>query len=181
MIAKKLLDHDARISKRLRVAEKPGLLRTFAMLLAHSGDSWFWIMGILVVWFSTSPYWKSRAQIMGISVLVTAVLVLVIKFTVKRRRPEGDWGNIYRSTDPHSFPSGHSARSFMLAVLAAGLGPAWFAILLLVWAPLVGLARVAMGVHYVSDVIAGALIGIFMGWLNYHLIPAALSFLPVLL
>ena len=177
MSIRKLLDKDARISKRLQVAENPGLLRVIAMLFAHSGDSWFWVMGIVLVWFLTSPYWKSRALIFGISVLITAVLVLTIKFTVKRRRPEGNWGEIYRSTDPHSFPSGHAARSFMLAVLAIGLGPAWFALILVIWAPLVCLARVAMGVHYLSDVIAGALIGIFMGWVNFNLIPVVIGYL----
>jgi undecaprenyl-diphosphatase len=180
MSLRKLLDEDARISKRLRVAENPGLLRSFAMVFAHSGDSWFWVMGIVLVWFSTDSYWKSLAQIFGISVVITAVLVLTIKFTVKRRRPEGDWGEIYRSTDPHSFPSGHAARSFMLAVLAIGLGPAWFAILLVIWAPLVGVARVAMGVHYLSDVIAGALIGVCMGWINLNLIPAVMGYLAAL-
>jgi undecaprenyl-diphosphatase len=150
------------------------------MLFAHSGDSWFWAVGILLVWFLSNPSWKSRALIFGVSVVITALLVLTIKFTVKRRRPEGDWGDIYRATDPHSFPSGHAARSFMLAVLAIGLGPTWFAIILLIWAPLVGLARVAMGVHYVSDVIVGAFIGIFMGWLNYNLIPAVISLLGAL-
>jgi undecaprenyl-diphosphatase len=180
MSLRKLLDKDANISNRLRVAENPGLLRAFAMLLAHSGDSWFWAMGIILVWFSTNPYWKSRALIFGISVVITAVLVLTIKFTVKRRRPEGNWGEIYRSTDPHSFPSGHAARSFMLAILAIGLGPTWFAIILVIWAPLVGLARVAMGVHYLSDIIAGALIGVFMGWMNYNLIPVAMDCLATL-
>jgi undecaprenyl-diphosphatase len=181
MSLRKLLDEDARISNYLRVAENPGLLRAVAMLFAHSGDSWFWALGILLVWFSTDPYWKSLALVFGISVVITAVLVLTIKFTVKRRRPEGDWGEIYRSTDPHSFPSGHAARSFMLSVLAIGLGPAWFAIILVIWAPLVGLARVAMGVHYVSDVIAGALIGVLMGWINLNLIPVLMDYLPTLL
>jgi undecaprenyl-diphosphatase len=51
----------------------------------------------------------------------------------------------------------------MLAVMAAGLGPPWFAALLLIWAPLVTLARVAMGVHYLSDVLAGALFGLLLG------------------
>jgi undecaprenyl-diphosphatase len=51
----------------------------------------------------------------------------------------------------------------MLAVVAVGLGPAWFGILLLTWAPLVILARVAMGVHYLSDVLAGALLGVAIG------------------
>jgi len=181
MNIKRLLDSDARFSARLRIAEVPGVTRTIAMFFAHSGDSWFWIAGITLVWFTTKPYWKYRALLMGISVVITAILVLVIKFTVKRRRPEGEWGEIYRSTDPHSFPSGHATRSFMLAVMAICLGPTWFGLLLLVWAPLVGLARVAMGVHYLSDVVVGAFIGILMGWVNYHLIPEVLEYLASIL
>jgi undecaprenyl-diphosphatase len=94
---------------------------------------------------------------------VTAVVVMAIKFTVRRSRPEGEWGRIYRSTDPHSFPSGHAARAAMLAVLGLGLGPAWLGIALLIWAPLVGLARVVLGVHYPSDVAAGMVLGAVMG------------------
>jgi membrane-associated phospholipid phosphatase len=51
----------------------------------------------------------------------------------------------------------------MLATLAVGLGPAWFGAVLVLWAPLVSLARVAMGVHYFSDVVAGVGVGVFMG------------------
>ena len=47
--------------------------------------------------------------------------------------------------------------------MALGLGPLWFAVSLLLWAPLVSLARVATGVHYISDVAAGLLIGLLMG------------------
>lgn len=161
----KILTWDANISTRLRVAEKPGWLRRFAKLLAHSGDSWFWILGLVIVGWLGTPYWRWRMITFGIGVLVTAVLVLIVKFTVRRRRPEGDWGDIYRSTDPHSFPSGHAARAFLLATMAVAFGPAWFAIILVIWAPLVALARVAMGVHYFSDVFVGALFGIFMGWI----------------
>jgi undecaprenyl-diphosphatase len=97
----------------------------------------------------------------GISVL--AALVMGLKFIIRRRRPEGDWGGIYRNTDPHSFPSGHAARAFLIAVAATGLGPASVALALWIWAPLVALARVAMGVHYVSDIVAGFIVGILMG------------------
>lgn len=173
----KLLEADARLSSRLRVAENPGLLRTIAMFFAHSGDSWFWLVSLVLVWVSGNSFWKSRAFILVLSILVTAVLVLVIKFTVKRRRPEGEWGRIYRSTDPHSFPSGHAVRSFLLATMALGLGPPWFAIILIIWAPIVGLARVSMGVHYLSDVVVGALIGIVMGWVNYNFIPILVNYL----
>jgi undecaprenyl-diphosphatase len=101
-------------------------------------------------------------------VLIAAALVLAIKFTVRRGRPEGEWGSIYRSTDPHSFPSGHATRVFLIAVMITAFGPGWLAILLVLWAPLVGLARVAMGVHYLSDVLAGALLGILFGALGAY-------------
>ena len=100
---------------------------------------------------------------MLLSIIGLAVIVLAIKFTIRRRRPEGEWGGMYRSTDPHSFPSGHAARAILIAVLAIGLGPGWLAILLCVWAPLVALARVAMGLHYLSDIAAGAVLGAIAG------------------
>jgi len=158
-----LLKLDARLSARLRVAERPGLLRTISAFLAHSGDSWFWALGLGLLLWQGGSLWRWRASGALLSVLVTALLVMVLKFTIRRRRPEGEWGAIYRSTDPHSFPSGHAARALMLAVLFVFLGPGWFAGILLVWAPLVALARVAMGVHFLSDVVAGGLLGIILG------------------
>jgi len=159
-----ILEFDARLSNQLRVAERPGLLRSIAVFFAHSGDSWFWAIALILLWFLTDdPFWKKWAVTLsgGISVLV--VIVMSLKFTIRRRRPEGVWGGIYRNTDPHSFPSGHAARAFLIAVLAAGLGPAWLGIILWVWAPLVALARVAMGVHYASDIVAGMFLGMLVG------------------
>ncbi len=46
-----------------------------------------------------------------------AVIVLAIKFSIRRRRPEGEWGAMYRKTDPHSFPSGHATLVFGAAVV----------------------------------------------------------------
>lgn len=160
---KNILEFDARLSARMRVAETPGLLRAIATFFAHSGDSWFCLTALGVVFFLTSGFWKWLAVVLGIAITITAVLVLVIKFTVRRQRPQGEWGDIYRNTDPHSFPSGHATRAFMLASMAVGLGPGWFGLALAIWAPLVALARVAMGVHYVSDVLVGMILGILMG------------------
>lgn len=168
---RKLLEFDALHSKRMCIAGRPGPLRNLAILLAHSGDSWFWLAGLALVLLLGTDYWRDRAVIMGAGVLVTATLVLAIKFTVRRQRPEGQWGNIYRNTDPHSFPSGHAARAVMLAVVAAGLGPTWFGLSLLIWAPFVPLARVAMGVHYLSDILAGALFGLAAGLIVLRVFP----------
>ncbi|UCH58343.1 MAG: phosphatase PAP2 family protein [Anaerolineales bacterium] len=158
-----LLELDGRLSAQLSLAERPGPLRNIAAVLAHSGDSWFWFIGLGLVWIFGDQLWRQRVQVFLVGILITAVLVLVIKFSIKRRRPEGEWGRIYRSTDPHSFPSGHAARAMLLAMLAIGLGPAWLTWALVVWSPLVVLARVAMGVHYLSDVVAGGLLGILIG------------------
>lgn len=158
-----MIELDARISEQMRIAEKPGPLRTLAAVLAHSGDSWFWLAGLGLVWWLGSDYWKERAVILIVSILLTALIVLAVKFTVRRKRPEGEWGKFYRNTDPHSFPSGHAVRAVMLAVIMLGLGPIWLGLLLLIWAPLVGFARVAMGVHYLSDVLAGMFLGLLIG------------------
>jgi undecaprenyl-diphosphatase len=163
LASKRFFSWDAGLSTRLRIAEKPGVLRFIAMLLAHSGDSWFWLAGLGVIAAAGSAFWSIRALWMITSILVTAILVIVIKFSVRRKRPESDWGHIYRQTDPHSFPSGHATRAVMLATFALFIGPAWFALVLIIWAPLVALARVSMGVHYVSDVLAGAILGVIIG------------------
>ena len=161
----RIQDLDERFARSTQSQEQPGLVRALAIVLAHSGDSWFWILGLGLLWWFGDTYWKQLAVTMLIGILVTALVVMAIKFTVKRNRPQGEWGRIYRSTDPHSFPSGHAARSAMLAVLALGLGPLWLGLSMLVWAPLGGLARAIMGVHYPSDIIAGMALGVILGLL----------------
>lgn len=142
------------------------------MFLAHSGDSWFWGLGLgLLAWLGDS-FWRSWAVTALISIVALAAVVLLVKFTIRRPRPQSEWGSIYRATDPHSFPSGHAARAFLLAVLALGLGPSWLAFLLSAWAPLVALARVVMGVHYLSDVLVGSLMGITAGFIVLGVIGA---------
>lgn len=165
----RLLELDARLSAQLRVAERPGVLRSLAAILAHSGDSWFWWGGLLLLWWRGDAFWKPWALTVLVSIIALALIVLPIKFLIRRRRPEGEWGALYRTTDPHSFPSGHAARAILIAVLATGLGPAWLALLLWIWAPLVSLARVAMGVHYISDVAAGMFLGLIAGLIGLQI------------
>ncbi|MCU0488768.1 MAG: phosphatase PAP2 family protein [Anaerolineales bacterium] len=168
-LLQKLLQLDWKYSKKLKVAEKPGLLRNIARFLAHSGDSWYWLLGLAIVFLSGDNNWKQLAGFMAAGIFITALAVFAIKFSVRRQRPAGEWGAIYRKTDPHSFPSGHAARAAMLAVVALGIGPAWLGWILAAWAPLVILARVMMGVHYLSDVLVGAVLGVATGLLMLKL------------
>jgi undecaprenyl-diphosphatase len=160
---RRIQELDDRFAESSQAKDQSGFIRALAVVLAHSGDSWFWLIGLGLLWWLGTDYWKQLALVMIIGIGVTALIVLVIKFTVRRRRPQGEWGKIYRSTDPHSFPSGHAARSTMLAVIMLGLGPLWLGLFLLLWAPLVGMARIILGVHYPSDILAGMALGILMG------------------
>jgi len=153
---------DANASSSIRLSERHRLWRA-AVFLAHSGDSWLWMIALVMLWLFGQPDWRQRAALMALAVGVQALVIFAVKQLVRRERPRGEWGGIYRAIDPHSFPSGHATRAILLAVMAVGLGPPWFALLMFVWAPLVCVARVATGVHYLSDVAAGALIGLLMG------------------
>lgn len=176
---RKILEFDYRASSRLRLPDKRGVLRSLTVFFAHSGDSWFWLAALFLIWLLDRGEWHTRAALLTTGILGLAVLVLAIKFTVRRRRPAGEWGAIYRNTDPHSFPSGHAARAIFLAVLALGLGPLWFGILLLIWAPLVALARVALGVHYLSDIVVGVILGVLAGLGMLALCPWLIYTFPV--
>ncbi len=159
----RLLELDARASAKLNLAQRSGALRNLLRFLAHSGDSWFMIPVMGLIWLAGNDFWKWRMLVMFLAMCATALVAVGLKRLIGRRRPEGEWGLVYRSTDPHSFPSGHAARLTMLAVFSLGFGPAWFCALLFLWAPAVALARVAMGVHYLSDMAGGALLGILFG------------------
>jgi undecaprenyl-diphosphatase len=169
MNLRSVIEMDAHLSNQMRVAEKPGALRAIAVFFAHSGDSWFWLAALIILWFFSNSMWRRWEVVELVGIGGLAALVMGIKFLVRRKRPEGEWGGIYRNTDPHSFPSGHAARAFLIAVVASALAPAWLGILLWIWAPLVSIARVAMGVHYVSDVVAGAALGIVVAFIGLQI------------
>jgi len=168
---KLLLTWDKILSQRLQGVFSRGWLRNVAAFLARSGDSWFWVAGLMVLWFFAPVEQQPVLLSWLICVIVGAAIVMGIKFLIRRRRPEGGWGGIYRRTDPHSFPSGHAVRAFMLVGLGFLSMPLYVAIGLSVWAPLVALARVSMGVHYLSDVLAGALLGLVFAGIGALLLP----------
>jgi undecaprenyl-diphosphatase len=68
----------------------------------------------------------------------------------------------------------------MLAVLGLVLGPAWFGWLLVGWAPLVCIARVMTGVHFVSDILGGIALGLAMGAAMVVMAPLWMMVFPYL-
>ena len=133
--------------------------RYLALSLAHSGDGYLWFPGLaLAGWLAPEP-WNRTSRHALLVIAVVAVVVTALKYLVRRRRPKSPWGGLYRKTDPLSFPSGHAARGAALAVLAwQYLAPPW-PWLFTLWAGGLAWSRLAIGVHYPSDVLAGLLLG----------------------
>ena len=74
--------------------------------------------------------------------------------------------------DPHSFPSGHTSSAFVIATSLSLSYPRWYVIApSAVWASTMGLARVWHGVHYPSDVLVGAAVGVVSGAAVHLLLP----------
>jgi undecaprenyl-diphosphatase len=102
----------------------------------------------------------------------------LIKQTVKRPRPfqrlEG-LVNLIVPQDAFSFPSGHTAGAFVAATIVCGCCPAC-TIPAYLWASLVGFSRVYLRVHYPTDVLSGACLGIMSAWagpqIAHHVIAA---------
>lgn len=154
---------DNKLSQKIRLPESRTGLRRAAALFAHSADSWFWLAGLIPLYFFAPAPRKPLIIKLIIGTILTAAFVLTLKKTIQRPRPEGEWGQIYRSTDPHSFPSGHAARAIMLSTIILLSGQAWIGLAMVIWSLMVSLARIALGVHYLLDILIGLLIGIVFG------------------
>ncbi len=100
------------------------------------------------------------------AVLLTTSLVNVIKEIVRRARPCDalGWCSAIAIASPggYSFPSGHAAGSFAFAGFVAVRVPRW-ALCAGLYAAIVAWSRCALGVHYPSDVLAGAVLGTIIG------------------
>lgn len=139
-----------------------------ALLGAHLGDSWLWVL--IAAWFWRQAHQRQQGQrrklilTWVVSVIVTTGVTLFIKRQVRRERP-GSGHLLYGAgPDVHSFPSGHAARLSSIAMWSHLLLPygGWLAWPLLFF---VSWCRVAIGIHYAGDVVAGTVVGSAIGLL----------------
>lgn len=104
------------------------------------------------------------------AILITSgILTLTLKSIFYQERPFITYAFVEKQSTGggSSFPSGHTMEAFAMAMGFMTLFPKKKRIIipLFLWAMVVGYSRVALGVHYPSDVIAGMLIGSFIGWI----------------
>ncbi len=163
-LLQKLNAADERISNSLRITDQNSLKFRIAALLAHSGDSWLWCGILFIIWLFAGGERERTIAYWGGSIALTALFVFILKRLIARTRPEGDWGNVYRRTDPYSFPSGHAVRAGLIVMLAFDtFQEPLLLCAFCVWALLMIWARVATGVHYLLDICAGFLFGLLIG------------------
>jgi membrane-associated phospholipid phosphatase len=93
-----------------------------------------------------------------------------LKYSINRDRPFVTYPDIRKKSGAGSpsFPSGHTSSAFTLATSLSLDYPKWYVIVpAYTWAGTVGYSRMHLGVHYPSDVLAGALIGAGSAWLTH--------------
>ncbi len=156
---------DARLSKQVaRLANTPAK-RTLAQFLAHSGDSQFWLVAGALLRRKPMPASRTAGSRIIAVTLLGALLSYVLKWYIQRPRPGNPASGLYLPFDRHSFPSGHATRIGGLLVTLGQQMPWWGRVLLTLWGLSVSLSRVALGIHFIGDVVAGLLSGMVMGLL----------------
>jgi undecaprenyl-diphosphatase len=145
---------------RLRLRpDIPQSWRRFWLFLTHLGGASVTIAACLVGLLF--PVSRNAAVHASVALLIAFLISQIVKRSVSRARPEDTFHGrtVIEPPDRFSFPSGHSASAMAVAAMYAMTYPSlgiWF----LPIAVLVGYSRVALGVHYPLDVIAGQAIAL---------------------
>lgn len=131
--------------------------------LGNTGLMWIVLSLAMLCWKPTRKAGVAALAAMVLGLLCTNV---VLKHVVARPRPWLDVAGLVpliQEPDPNSFPSGHTCAAFAAASdWCRALPRRWMRWTGLVLAVCMGLSRLYVGVHYPSDVIAGALVGLVL-------------------
>jgi membrane-associated phospholipid phosphatase len=112
---------------------------------------------------------KNAAYMVG-GYLLSAAVTHGLKIVIQRQRPFEKYPFIVKRDEGggYSFPSGHTSAAFYAATSLSILYPKWYVIApSMLWASTVGYGRMYQGVHYPTDVLAGAIVGAGSAWVAY--------------
>ena len=163
---------DFRVMRRVHRWRAPRWIRLWMICATRSGDGWLWyLLGALILMFG-GPL---RFEAAGAGALASGVGIaafLKLKRLAGRKRPcaiePHCWATLL-PPDQFSFPSGHTITAFAVATSITLFYPALLAGLMFCAAS-VAISRVLLGMHFLSDVVAGALLGAGLGWSAFALI-----------
>lgn len=151
------------------------------MMYWISGDtSWIFLYIILLIGLALKYRWRMIFVVLAVALVITAsdqFSVHLFKEVFMRLRPchDPEISGLVHIVNNHcggkfGFVSSHAANTFALAMLTSGLFKnIYFTWFIFVWATIVSYSRIYLGVHYPGDIIGGALLGIFLGWVVFLL------------
>lgn len=112
--------------------------------------------------------WQKDGAVMMAGLVGTTIITLGMKKIVQRDRPYLTHAFIVKRTEAggYSFPSGHTSTAFYTSTYLCMLFPKWYVVVpASLYAVSAGYARMYQGVHYPTDVLAGAIVGAGSAWL----------------
>lgn len=169
MVRSLITKGDHSVMRRANNWEAPRWVRLYSISATRVGDGWLWYaMGLAILFLGG----KSRFEAVGAAATSAALSVLLfgwLKRLTGRRRPceiePHCWATLL-PPDQFSFPSGHTMTAFAVAVPLSLFYPT-LAVGLLFCALSIAMSRIVLGMHFLSDVVAGALIGTGLGYLGF--------------
>jgi undecaprenyl-diphosphatase len=159
-------ERDLRIMRRVHRWRAPRWIRYWMLVATRMGDGWLWYgLGLLLLAFGGAQ--GDRAVFTaGAAALAAILLFRMVKTISRRRRPcelEPHCWAILTPPDQYSFPSGHTMTACAMAVAVAHFYPEYLPWLVLAAAS-IGASRIILGMHFLTDVLVGALIGAALGF-----------------
>lgn len=168
----KLAALDAQLFLGINRAHQRFDLRSYVQLVSASGDGYLYGLLAFILILVDREAGSQLLMVGCAAFLIELPLYWLLKNTCKRRRPfhvVAAMAPFLKPSDEFSFPSGHTTAAFLFATVASHCFPA-LTLVLFIWAAFIGLSRVMLRVHFVSDVLAGMLLGtlianICLAWL----------------
>jgi undecaprenyl-diphosphatase len=140
----------------------------FFALISRLGDGSFWLAVIIAIPFCYGPSAFPFSMLMLVCGAIATIIYKIIKQSTHRIRPCHDTPSLILTVAPldrFSFPSGHTLHAVCFTWMTCAAIPSW-SWFLVPFCVLVGLSRMVLGLHYLSDVLVGACIGGTIGVLG---------------